>query len=300
MGWAAAWPWRQARAVAALAGLVFCGGAAALGVTYMTPQEAAYNALLSSAPVAATLGDIGTRSPLDLDEQKRIAAMPVSGPGSRAQYVRAAMRRLDLEGAYVDSAGNVVAERLGLLHSPRLVIAASLDAGDDARGLATLLAVLGALQARRMQTTGDIVFIAVNDGGKSRAAAALWREVKDIDGFVAIDDAPAMHGRVPAGAKARAAGLLEAARRAAELMKAQAPGLPVAGSLAAGAAGKGIPALSMRGGVVVLGAERLSAGESKEPQTLFLTALALTGLAGTNDPLLEVRPAAPVKAPALR
>lgn len=297
---ARAWPRRLACAMVAAAGLMVCGGAAALGVTYMTPQEAAYHALLSTAMVPATLGDLGTRSSLSLDEQKRLAAMPASGRASRAQYVRAAMRRLDLEGAYVDSAGNVIGERLGLLHSPRLVIAASLDAGDDARGLATLLAVLGALQSQRMHTVGDIVFIAVNDAGKSRAAAALLREVKGIDGFIAIDDTQAIRGRVQGGVKSRDAGLLEAARRAADLMKAQAPELPVAGSVAAAVAARGIPALSMRGGSVAPGAERLSAGESKEPQTLLLTALALTGLAGTSEPLLEVRPAAPVKASALR
>ncbi|HEX4325506.1 MAG TPA: hypothetical protein VH105_01750 [Burkholderiales bacterium] len=286
--------------MAAALALMYCGSAAALGVTYMTPQEAAYHALLSSAVVPATLSEIGTRSPLSLEEQKRLAAMPVSGPASRAQYVRAVMRRLDLEGAHVDGAGNVVGERLGLLHSPRLVIAASLGGGDDARGLATLLAVLGALQSQRMQTAGDIVFVAINGAGKSHAATVLLRDVKSIDGFIAIDDTPSRHGGTQTGVKPRDAGLLEAARRAAELMKAGAPGLPVAGSAAANAAARGIPALSMRGGAVAPGAERLSAGESKEPQTLLLTALALSGLAGVNEPLLEARRAAPVKAPALR
>ena len=295
-------PWlrRQARAVAAAGALICCGSAAALSVTYMTPQEAAYHALLSSAVVPVVLGEIGTRSPLSLQEQKQIAAMPASGPASRAQYVRAVMRRLDLEGAHVDGAGNVVGERLGLLHSPRLVIAATLGAGDDARGLATLLAVLGALQSRRMQTVGDVVFVALNDAGKSRAATVLFREVKGIDGFIAIDDMRSRGGRAQADVKPRDAGFIEVARRGAELMQAAGPGLPVAGSAAAAAAAKGIPALSMRGGSVAPGAERLSAGESKEPQTLLLTALALSGLAGVNEPLLEGRPSAPVKAPALR
>ena len=294
-----AWLCRRAPVVIAVAGLAWCGGAGALSVTYMTPQEAAYHALLSSTTVPATLGELGTRSSLSLEEQKTLAAMPVSGPAAtRAQYVRTAMRRLDLEGAYVDIAGNVVGERLGLLHSPRLVIAASL--GDDARGLATLLAVLGAMQSQRMQTVGDIVFVALNDAGKSSAATVLLREVKGIDGFVAIDDMSSRRGRAQAGVKPRAAGLLEAARRAAELMQAGAPGLPVAGSAAAAAAARGIPALSMRGGTAAPSAGHQSAGALKEPQTLLLMALALTGLAGVNEPLLEIRPSAPVKAPALR
>jgi hypothetical protein len=151
-----------------------------------------------------------------------------------------------------------------------------------------------------MQTVGDIVFVALNDAAKSRAAAVLLRDLKGIDGFVAIDDTPRRRGLVQPSVKPRDAGLLEAARRAAELMKAAAPGLPVAGSAAANAAARGIPALSMRGGSVAPGAERLSAGEAKEPQTLLLAALALCGLAGVNEPLLEARRAAPVKAPALR
>ncbi|HEY4372075.1 MAG TPA: hypothetical protein VGN52_09140 [Burkholderiales bacterium] len=111
--------------------LLWAGAALALGVTYTTPLESAFNALLSSSMVAGSLGNIGAGAPLAFEERKRLAAMPAAQRRAlRAKHMLAALQRLELENAHVDAAGNVVAERLGLLRQQRLVVAAPLDGPD--------------------------------------------------------------------------------------------------------------------------------------------------------------------------
>src|SRR4030095_1782674 len=62
--------------------------------------------------------------------------------------------------------------------------------GDDARGLAVLLSVVGALSRGGLQTVGDVVFAATvgeEELGNLRGVKALFRDHRDIDGFISVD-----------------------------------------------------------------------------------------------------------------
>jgi acetylornithine deacetylase/succinyl-diaminopimelate desuccinylase-like protein len=185
------------------------------GVPYTTPLEAAYNNLLKSAVVPRMLGDMGTYAPLVFEEQQRIAAIaaPPFKEAERARYVLGRMRELGLADATIDAEGNVIGVRKGLLAGgPRLVVSAHLDTvfpegtdvtvkardgrfyapgiADDARGLAVLLALLGAMQAQHLQTIGEVIFVGTvgeEELGNLRGVKALFRELKGIDGFISID-----------------------------------------------------------------------------------------------------------------
>lgn len=199
-------------------GMAWCLGAAAQGVTYTTPLEAAYAALFRSGTVPRMISELGTAAPLTFEEQKRITAIPAPPfkEAPRAAYILKRMRELGLADAYIDAEGNVIGVRKGLgsetKSGPRLVLSAHLDTvfpegtdvtvrerdgrfyapgiADDARGLAVLLAVLGAMQAQRLQTVGEVVFVATvgeEELGNLRGVKALFRDMKGIDGFISID-----------------------------------------------------------------------------------------------------------------
>ncbi len=188
--------------------------AAALGITYTTPLESAYQSLLSSPEVLKTLGAFGTNAPSVFDEQKRITEIPAPPfkEAERARYLLARFHGLGLADAYIDAEGNVIGLRKGIGKGPRLVLSAHLDTvfpegtdvtvkeregrfyapgiADDALGLATLLAVLGSMQAQHMQTIGDVIFVATvgeEELGNLRGVKALFRDLKGIDGFISID-----------------------------------------------------------------------------------------------------------------
>ena len=206
-----------ARLLAALC-MGWCLGAAAQGVTYTTPVEGAYGALFRDPGVPRMLSELANNAPLVFEEQKRITAIPAPPfkEGVRAAYILKRMRELGLPDAYIDTEGNVIGVRKGLGSStnagPRLVVSAHLDTvfpegtdvtvkerdgryyapgiADDSRGLAVLLAVLGAMQAQRVQTIGEVVFVATvgeEELGNLRGVKALFRDMKGIDGFISID-----------------------------------------------------------------------------------------------------------------
>ncbi|HEY4372074.1 MAG TPA: hypothetical protein VGN52_09135 [Burkholderiales bacterium] len=164
-----------------------------------------------------------------------------------------------------------------------------------------LLTMLGTLQSRRMQTVGDLVFIAVDDAAGTAGLQTALREAGQVYGFILIDGSFGNpEGVRPPGAATTESILIDAARRAAQLMNAPAAQLPVPGSAAAHARAAGIPAVVMSdggasGAPALPGAVYRPADEWKGPQALLLTSLAAVGMAGVCDPLL-----APVKAPALR
>lgn len=293
---------RGMRASLAALCLAGAGSAMALGISYTTPLEGAFNALLSSAVVPDVLGQIGTQAPLAFEERKRLASMPAAKRRqSRADYMLAALRSADLENAHADAAGNVVAERLGLLHRPRLLLMAPLDAADEGRGMAALLTTLRALQARRMPTAGDLVFVALDDKSGAQGVDTVLRAAGPVDGVILVDGSmKGAEAAPPPGAAPADTALIDAARRAAGLMMAPAARLPARGSVAAMAQAAGVPVVVLSDGgpgiaPALANVQYRPAGEWKGPQALLLTTLAMVGLAGVSDPQL-----APVKAPALR
>lgn len=149
-----------------------------------------------------------------LSEQKEIVAIaaPPFKEQARAQDFLKRLQAAGLANAYIDKEGNVIARRPGTGGGPKLVFSAHLDTvfpagtdltirekdgrlyapgiGDDTRGLAEILGMARALNAGQIQTVGDILFVGTvgEEGlGDLRGVKALFRDHKDIDGFVSID-----------------------------------------------------------------------------------------------------------------
>jgi acetylornithine deacetylase/succinyl-diaminopimelate desuccinylase-like protein len=123
-------------------------------------------------------------------------------------------QELGLRDVRVDAAGNVIGDRPGRTPRPNLVFAAHLDTvfpegtnvkvtragdllkgpgiGDDCRGLAVLLAVIGALNEAHVETHGTITFVAdVGEEGLGdlRGMKSLFFDSLkgQIDKFVSVD-----------------------------------------------------------------------------------------------------------------
>jgi acetylornithine deacetylase/succinyl-diaminopimelate desuccinylase-like protein len=75
-----------------------------------------------------------------------------------------------------------VRERDGVFLAPGI--------GDDARGLAVLLSLIGVLNRADLRTVGDVLFVGTvgeEELGNLRGVKALFRDHRDIDGFISID-----------------------------------------------------------------------------------------------------------------
>jgi tripeptide aminopeptidase len=172
--------------------------------------------LLQDPAVKGALEAVRTNEPSIIEEQIRLSEIPAPSfkEDKRAAAVMPAFAELGLQEVRIDKAGNVIGVRPGLAPRPNLVLAAHLDTvfpegtdvkvtrqgsllkgpgiGDDARGLAVLLAVVKALNQARVRTPGTITFVA-NVGeeglGDLRGMKQLFQEtLKDrIDRFVSVD-----------------------------------------------------------------------------------------------------------------
>jgi acetylornithine deacetylase/succinyl-diaminopimelate desuccinylase-like protein len=147
------------------------------------PAETALKALLANSAVAKALEQIKADDARTLAEQRRITeiAAPPFKEHTRAEFYLQRFHELGLDDAALDSEGNVVALRKGSGKGPKLVVSAHLDTvfpentdvtvreadgvlrapgiGDDARGLAALLAVIQTLNANAITTTGDVMLV---------------------------------------------------------------------------------------------------------------------------------------------
>src|SRR5258708_3562971 len=134
---------------------------------------------------------------------------------ARARAMQAKFRELGLKNVETDAEGNVTGERPGSGGGPNLVLAAHLDTvfpegtgvhvkkegtkysapgiGDDTHGLASLLAIIRALDAAHVVTRGDIIFVADvgEEGlGNSRGVHYLLEKGKyhdKVQNFISID-----------------------------------------------------------------------------------------------------------------
>ena len=122
--------------------------------------------------------------PETIDEQIKTAEIPspTFKEGERAKYYKQRFTELGLANVRIDKAGNVIGERAGTDPSKTLVIAAHLDTvfpegtdvkvkrngniltgpgiGDDARGLSVMLAIVRALNEAKIETKGNVIFVA--------------------------------------------------------------------------------------------------------------------------------------------
>ena len=124
---------------------------------------------------------------------------------------RKRFKEAGLKDAYIDTEGNVMGLRKGG-GGPKLVVSAHMDTvfaegtdvkvkeidgrfhapgiADDTRGLVALLSVIATMNANDVRTVGDVLFMATvgeEELGNLRGVKALFRDHKDIDGFISID-----------------------------------------------------------------------------------------------------------------
>ena len=178
--------------------------------------DAAYTKLTAAPQVRKVLDDIKAddgRTQRELRLMTEIEAPPFK-ERDRAEYVVSRMKALGLEAA-IDGEGNVVGLRKGNGGGPTLLVSAHLDTvfppgtdvkvkekdgkwyapgiADDTRGLAVLLAWLKALNENKVQTVGDLLFVA-NVGeeglGDLRGMKVVFRNHPDIDGMVGLEPSP--------------------------------------------------------------------------------------------------------------
>ena len=183
----------------------------------ITPDvEQAVARVAKHPPVVKTIEAIKGSSVRMFEEQVRINEIPAPPfkEQARAEYYLKKMREAGLTDAAIDKEGNVVGIRRGTggAKVSKLVVSAHLDTvfpegtdvkvrekggryyapgiGDDAAGLTTLLTVLEHMNKSGVRTVGDIVFVGTvgeEELGDLRGVKALFRDHKDIDGFISLD-----------------------------------------------------------------------------------------------------------------
>jgi tripeptide aminopeptidase len=171
---------------------------------------------LQQSAVQAALRAVKANEPAILEEQIRLSEIPAPSfqEDKRGAALKQIFTDLKLKNVRIDKAGNVVGERPGLASRPNLVFAAHLDTvfpegtnvrisrqgnilkgpgiGDDARGLAVMIAVIKALDQASVHTPGTITFVA-NVGeeglGDLRGMKELFQvTLKDrVDSFLSVD-----------------------------------------------------------------------------------------------------------------
>jgi tripeptide aminopeptidase len=173
-----------------------------------------YDRLASQEPVRKGLDFIKGDHENTVAEQKQICEIP-SPPFKeqvRAEDYQKRLTALGLANVQMDKEGNVFGFRPGTGKGPKLLVAAHLDTvfpagtdvsvkerdgklyapgiADDSRGLAALLGIIRAFNATGIKTTGDIIFcgnVGEEGLGDLRGVKALFRDIKDIGGFISID-----------------------------------------------------------------------------------------------------------------
>jgi len=199
-----------------------CSAALMLGSVGATAAAADTPARLAKIPrVQAAVQQIRAEDALTLREQIEIAEIPAPPfqETARAQDYLRRLRAAGLKDASIDATGNVIGVRKGSRGKPLLVISAHLDTvfpegtdvkvvqrdgryygrglTDDSRGLTALLSVLRAMEANKLRTVGDVMFVATvgEEGlGDLRGVKALFRDRPDIDGFLSVDTAGGKDG----------------------------------------------------------------------------------------------------------
>ena len=177
--------------------------------------DVAIAAIAKDPKVVQALNALKSDDARTLEEQKRIAQIPAPPfkEKPRGEYLLKRFVELGLTDAAIDNEGNVIARRKGRSNGrPNLVVSAHQDTvfpegtdltvtekdgrilapgiGDDSRGLAALLSLIRTMNQAALETDGDVTFVATvgeEELGNLRGVKALFRDHKDIDGFISID-----------------------------------------------------------------------------------------------------------------
>jgi acetylornithine deacetylase/succinyl-diaminopimelate desuccinylase-like protein len=143
-----------------------------------------------------------------------IAITEINAPSKqeqqRAKYIESLLRKYKLEIRY-DSAGNLIATRKGTGGGPVTVFDAHMDTvfqpglkikatvregrvyapgiGDDTRNIEALLATIRALDAAKIQTKGDLVFVFTTDEEAGMTGAKQYTKDNKgkVDYYIALD-----------------------------------------------------------------------------------------------------------------
>ena len=192
-----------------------CCGARALAQTPGAgqPYDERARALLASPGVRAAFAHVERERDAILKEWIAITEInaPSGKEGARAEYIEGLLRGYRSLEVRRDGAGNLVATRRGTGGGPRVVIDAHLDTvfqeglkikaevrggrvyapgvGDDTRNIEAMLATVRALDAARVKTKGDLVFLfTVEEETSFRGVEEFVKENKgSIDYFIALD-----------------------------------------------------------------------------------------------------------------
>jgi tripeptide aminopeptidase len=207
-----------AGSAAALAGLAAIALSLHLGVQVPAAPRADDDAkrLLARRDVAAAVETLKAREPAIIEDQVKLSEIPAPPfkEGARAAALRERFVAAGLTDVRLDAIGNVIGVRRGKAPRPHVVISAHLDTvfpegtdvrvtrtgttlkgpgiGDDARGLAVLVAIAKAIAGSPIQTAGTITFVGTvgEEGlGDIRGARHLVNTelAGTIDAFVSID-----------------------------------------------------------------------------------------------------------------
>lgn len=170
--------------------------------------------LIANESVQKALAVAKEEAPRALAEQIAIAQIPspTFEESRRAEEIARLLREYGLTDVVIDPSGNVVGRRPGRGAGPVVAIAAHADTvfpmetdvtvrsegnlhygpgiGDNASGLRSMLQVLRMLEAAKIETAGDILFVGTvgeEGNGDIRGAKALFDGSRKIDAFVALD-----------------------------------------------------------------------------------------------------------------
>ena len=179
--------------------------------------DAAHASLLNSPLVKKLLADVKADDARTLTELRLLTGIeaPPFKERERGDYLLSRFKALGLADAAMDAEGNVIALRKGTGQGPTLLVSAHLDTvfppgtdltikerdgrwyapgiADDTRGLAMLLSWIKVLGDNRVETVGDLLFVADTgeEGlGDLRGMKAMFRDRLGIDGFVGLEPGP--------------------------------------------------------------------------------------------------------------
>jgi len=206
----------------ALLGAVSAGLAQTRPPAPASPEiDASYAKLLDAPLLKKLLADVKADDARTLAELRTITEIeaPPFKEKARAEYMLGRFKALGLTDAKIDAEGSVVGLRKGSgiagRSGPLLVVSAHLDTvfpagtdvkvkekgtrwyapgiADDTRGLAVLLCWIKALNENKVETVGDLLFVA-NTGeeglGDLRGMKGVFRDRPSIDGMVGLEPSP--------------------------------------------------------------------------------------------------------------